>query len=1120
MAMASNEIGRVSVRVVPDFTYFRKIMRAVLKEFDNKEITVHVKANAKELKQVVKDAKETAAKAQKAVTDGAKKGIKEANKKATVEVKPTVTNAERYRRRMQSQLNKLMDDLEVRLKFQNTDDAELRKFWDGQAAYFQKQLDKIKPDMGNADFIAQARMLDKLMASLKDRSGNVWDSPTIRKKILESKSDVADYAKKHKEVINQWAEFMKSNDLLKQNRDDLFDSLNPSDKGVQQGLREYIYGFRELNGEVNKSVSGVNRLRMRGGILGSLFGGTMAIKGAKEALGIMKAAGGQVKQVGGILSKLTPSFGTGFNLAGYALIGALITPAIALVSGLITAAPAALAAVAVPIAAIALGLEGIGKAAEVARPAFDQLRADISGVFEQSMIPGFEALRDRIIPGVTESFKGVAQSISTLFNETVANLGSEANMGNLNKIITNIGIAAQGAVPGVKNFTDGILKLVASLSEKFPGISDAFNRVSESFVKWVDKITTPDSNGVTQLDTAMKNLGTTLSQLGGIVSDLFSSGFNNLSNPGFGASMISFVEDIRELVNDVLPGLAKSFEGIATALKPLTATVNALGKIKDAFTNEETDKPFFERNVGAQLLGGLGANFQQQLEDWRSGKAAMVAEIEKYPAEIQQAALRAMVRNPDLGLGDAISGALAGTLPVIKEQGVSAGTEAATAYQNAMSTVLSQNQGMFANQPWALGATGINEQVTNQITTQAQAAIDGARQALVPLQEGLQTDINNALMPLGDIAGKVTAAFGETPTLVRGALSQVPGIVTETLGAVGPAADGAMKLLNDSIVAGSAVALLTAQTQAPLIVQPFKDMAKGMAEVGAAMMQGLGGGIRDNVGIAKEAAAQAAIEVKEAAKAAIRSKSPSKDFMDIGRDTQTGLAIGIDNHAKGPIAAIREVMQAIKDVFGSAEGLNLNFFMNEAASSMSSIATSSKEFRSNMVEAGTSPILSSESGAGKLSMTESELEDLKRQKADNALRIAELQAQKNQTEDKAAKKSLQGEIDALQIQQKRLDLLKQEAPLQEERKTAIQQLSDTIATNIIDTIKMPGDFAKATVNAAAQDLGISGNGALPTIANWALDAGTNFIFNVNNMDDALAGQQAQQRKQQVGITGR
>ena len=238
--------------------------------------------------------------------------------------------------------------------------------------------------------------------------------------------------------------------------------------------------------------------------------------------------------------------------------------------------------------------------------------------------------------------------------------------------------------------------------------------------------------------------------------------------------------------------------------------------------------------------------------------------------------------------------------------------------------------------------------------------------------------------------------------------------------------------------------------------------------------------------------------------------------MDIGKDTQTGLAIGITDNANGPISAIREVMQAIKDVFGSAEGINLNFYMGESKSAMSSMATSSKEFRSNMsgavADMGTASTV--ESG-----LVEADLDDIKRKKAEIDLQIAQLQAQKNATADKAAKAGLTAEIDQLRIQKERLDLLKEENGLQEERKTAIQQLSDTIATNIVDMMKMPGEFAKTTANAAMQDLGISGSGALPTIANWAMDAGTNFIFNVNNMDDALQGQQSQQRKQAAGIAG-
>jgi hypothetical protein len=335
------------------------------------------------------------------------------------------------------------------------------------------------------------------------------------------------------------------------------------------------------------------------------------------------------------------------------------------------------------------------------------------------------------------------------------------------------------------------------------------------------------------------------------------------------------------------------------------------------------------------------------------------------------------------------------------------------------------------------------------------------------------------------------------------------------MGNLGTEADTAMKAVSDAVVTHCALAVTTATTEAPKIAEPFKALSGSMSQVGADMMNGLAIGIANSAGVAKAAAATAAADVLAAAKAAVASNSPSKDFMDLGKDMNAGTAIGIQNSVEGPVSAIREVMQAIKDVFGSAEGLNLNFYMGGAAQSMSAMATSSKEFRTNMVEAGSSPAISS-----KLGVNQADLQDIKRQKAEIDLRLAELQAQKNAATDKAAKAGLQAEMDQLRIQKERLDLLKEETGLQEGRKTAIQQLSDTIATNITDMIKMPGDFAKATANAAMQDIGISGQGALPTIANWALDAGTNFIFNVNNMDDAIQGQQAQQRAQVAGIAGR
>lgn len=1093
-SMGGAEVGRVHIKVVPDFTEFRARMLAELKKWDNRDITWNIKADTKQLGNVSRDLDRNIKQASKLLKKDLAKGFKDATKNATKqsELAPDLSIKARYKRKMQRDLNKMFDDLSVNLNVKGSDNQTIVDYWDKEFKMAQKTINKLNPEMDTRVFSAQASYVMATLNKIRLESEKIRQtSPADALKNVTSKGELQDGLNKIREQRLETQRLARAAEAARLKLDNVFDgALKISQR---QALREYVYGFRDLDGVVSRLTSTNNRIRMSGGIVGSLFGGAAGIGTIKLGGKAVTAVGEGVSKVGGLLGKLTPSFGTGLNIPAYLLIASVITPVIALLSGLIVAAPAAIAAVALPIAAITLGLEGIKKAAETVKPAFEKLRADLSAVFERGLVPGFETLRDKVIPGLTGSFEGLAGSLSTVFNEFTANLASEANMGFMNNIIKNTGIAAEAALPGIKNFTNGILDLVSELSNKFPGISEAINRTGDSFVKWVDKITTVDASGTTQLDRAMNTLGKTLSELGGIVSDLFANGFDNLGSVKFGESMKSFVQDIRSLVSDVLPALAGSFQVIATALRPIAAAVDSISKAVGAVNK-----------ISGSAPGGGMFSLDSVLGQASSG--GPMTGLDKIQFVWDSIFNKEKARETFL---TAVTGAVAGGGEALN----AAGQQASEQYVQGMIVALGSNKEAQAQLlRSAFAPEGITEAVAGQITSQAQVAITGAQQALVPLKEGLQTDINAALMPLGDIAGKIAAAFNGVPALIQGSLGQIPALVTTNIGSIKTTTETSMQGFSDAVVLHLGIAVTTAQQQAPAIKAPFDVLAGQMFAVGSQMMQGLAQGITGSVGFATAAAAAAATRVKGAADIAAGIRSPSREFMKTGDFMMQGMQVGIQNGTDGPIAAMREVIQAIKDVFGSAEGLNLNFFMGGAAESMSSMATSSKEFRSNMVQAGTSPAVSSGLGTD-------QLDDIKRQKAEIDLRIAELQAQKNATTDKAAKAGLTGEIDQLRIQKERLDLLKEENGLQEDRKTAIQQLSDTIATNIQDMIKMPGDFAKATVSAAAQDLGISGSGAIPTIANWAMDAGTNYIFNVNNMDDALQGSQAKQRQQTLGITG-
>ena len=69
-------------------------------------------------------------------------------------------------------------------------------------------------------------------------------------------------------------------------------------------------------------------------------------------------------------------------------------------------------------------------------------------------------------------------------------------------------------------------------------------------------------------------------------------------------------------------------------------------------------------------------------------------------------------------------------------------------------------------------------------------------------------------------------------------------------------------------------------------------------------------------------------------------------------------------------------------------------------------------------------------------------------------------------------------------------------------------------------MSIPVDFAQANVAQLGSDLGISGNGALSQLLKQGLNYGSQFVFNVGSMDDALAGQKNIQNRQALQYTRR
>lgn len=231
----------------------------------------------------------------------------------------------------------------------------------------------------------------------------------------------------------------------------------------------------------------------------------------------------------GMLSKLKPSLGSGINLGGYIVIltaiAAVLAPLLGLITTTLLAIPGLVALIATPIAAVALGMEGFAKAAEVLKKPFDGLKKTMSDIAQQTFTPVFEKLTsifpslERTLPSVTLGLRDIAKSIT----DTVT---SADGMRRIETTISNIGAALSKAAPGFGDFTDGLLKLSEKFSEKMPDLAGWFNGAMKSFNDWITRITSDGS-----LDQAFKGLGDTLKLLLDSAGDWLKQGFEFIKDP-------------------------------------------------------------------------------------------------------------------------------------------------------------------------------------------------------------------------------------------------------------------------------------------------------------------------------------------------------------------------------------------------------------------------------------------------------------------------------------------------------------------------------------------------------------------------------------------------------------
>lgn len=189
-------------------------------------------------------------------------------------------------------------------------------------------------------------------------------------------------------------------------------------------------GFRrDLKRQLESIVKGVEaKINVNPDVSGFRQKVNASVKGMRTEVAVVpdvKTFRGRVKEmlsgVGDSLASIkAPSFGSGINGTGYALIAAAIAALSPLVAGLLgalttslLALPGLITATVVPIGALVLGLDGLKKAAGVLKQPFDQLRATMSAKVQEQFTPVFEKLKD-IFPTLKAALPSVTQGLADM----------------------------------------------------------------------------------------------------------------------------------------------------------------------------------------------------------------------------------------------------------------------------------------------------------------------------------------------------------------------------------------------------------------------------------------------------------------------------------------------------------------------------------------------------------------------------------------------------------------------------------------------------------------------------------------------------------------------------------
>lgn len=263
-------------------------------------------------------------------------------------------------------------------------------------------------------------------------------------------------------------------------------------------------------------------------------------------------------------------------------VALLLAPALGLISTLIAGLPSLLFLAGAGFAAVALGMDGIKKAAEVLKPAVEKLKASLSATFERTMAPVFQDLL-KIFPTLQGGLQRVAIGVSQMAKSFTEVLSSKQGLRDIQQILYNTGEFFSSIDIGIRAFAQALLTLGREGSESFDLLAVGFNRFLSDFNAVVQRVAADGS-----LRAAFVGLADVTNALLSAFNRLFEAGIRVMGP--LGAPLANLITGLTDILVALMPilgiisglvadVLGKALSALAPIIQQLLPLIQAIADV-------------------------------------------------------------------------------------------------------------------------------------------------------------------------------------------------------------------------------------------------------------------------------------------------------------------------------------------------------------------------------------------------------------------------------------------------------------------------------------------------------------------------------------------------------------